>query len=588
MNAVAEKINPSRISLETPALQFRDSYVECIKDMIAADPKRGVGFQWHWLENFDLYLDSCRKQAAQTDVVDGRAPAITYWIVIDKKQAVGKFTLHPVITPRLQVLGGHFGYEIRPAFRRMGIAEAACALGLSELKRLGFKNVFSTCDEDNIGSKRVLEKNGGKQVDRYELPDWPKPVLKFEFDLADRDAVEPETSLQFNLRPASSSDFDFLRQLHRLTLKPYVEQVWGWDEAQQEKLLRDRFDPEKLKIIQQNGNDIGLLQVELKPEETFLGNILLLPDVQGRGLGGKIVESVIGQANQAGQPVTLTVLKPNPAKKLYERLGFIVTSEDEVRFFMKREREARNANYTEFSDPRLVALYETLNPLGEDSEFFCAQAAKLGAKTIIDLGCGTGILTCELAKRGHQMTGIEPAKAMLAIARAKPNANQIKWINGSFEQLPGLKADMVLMTSHVSQFFLEDSTWRAMLQAAHGALNAGGHLVFDVRCLANPPFKGWPTEENRRRFENTAAGPVQWWFKLLGVENKRVRYELHYFFERTNEKIMSVNELVFRSQDEVTKDLSDAGFALEATYGNWDSSPISPGSPEMLFVARSR
>ena len=68
-------------------------------------------------------------------------------------------------------------------------------------------------------------------------------------------------------------------------------------------------------------------------------------------------------------------------------------------------------NYTEFSDPRLVALYDTLNPFGDDSEFFCKQAEELSAKTIIDLGCGTGLLTVELAKRGHQMTGIKPSEA---------------------------------------------------------------------------------------------------------------------------------------------------------------------------------
>ena len=49
-------------------------------------------------------------------------------------------------------------------------------------------------------------------------------------------------------------------------------------------------------------------------------------------------------------------------------------------------------NDTEFSDPRLVVLYDTLNPFGDDSEFFCKQAEKLAAKTIIDLGCGTGLV----------------------------------------------------------------------------------------------------------------------------------------------------------------------------------------------------
>ena len=242
-------------------------------------------------------------------------------------------------------------------------------------------------------------------------------------------------------------------------------------------------------------------------------------------------------------------------------------------------------DYTEFSDPRLAALYDALNPFGGDSEFFCKQAEKLSAKTIIDLGCGTGLLTVELAKRGHQMTGIEPSEAMLAVARAKSYGDQVKWMQGSFEQMDGLQADMVLMTSHVAQFFLEDTEWRAMLQAAYKALNKGGHLVFDIRRLTNPPFPSFPTEDNRRKFENTAAGAVEWWFKLLSVENKRVRYELHYFFSRSGEKVVSVNELAFRSQDEITEALSSAGFEVKTIYGDWDGSPATPTSPEMVFVA---
>ena len=245
-------------------------------------------------------------------------------------------------------------------------------------------------------------------------------------------------------------------------------------------------------------------------------------------------------------------------------------------------------NYREFSDSRLVALYDTLNPFGDDSEFFCQLADKLSIKIIIDLGCGTGLLTCELAKRGHQMIGIEPSKAMLDVARSKPYAEQIKWIKGGFEQMDGLQADMVIMTSHVAQFFLEDKEWQEMLKAAHQVLKPGGYIVFDIRRLSSPPFKGWPTKDNPRNFGNTPVGPVEWWFRLLNVENKRVRYELHYFFVQSGEEVVSINELIFRSQNEITRALSDAGFTVEIVYGDWDSSLATPTSPEMIFLAKRK
>jgi len=138
----------------------------------------------------------------------------------------------------------------------------------------------------------------------------------------------------YSLRPATKTDFAFLQKLHKLTLKPYVEQIWGWNDLQQEKLLCDRFDPAKLQVIQIESEDVGVLQVEEKIEQIFLANILLLPEWQGKGLGSKIVLDIIVRAGNL--PVTLTVLKPNPAKSLYERLGFVTTNEDEVRYFMKR------------------------------------------------------------------------------------------------------------------------------------------------------------------------------------------------------------------------------------------------------------
>lgn len=179
----SKQIASSRIEIRQPSLEWRDSYVDSLKEMAAQDPARAVGIRWTLFENFEEYLNLCRKQGQLKQVTDGLSPAITYWIILDGRVAVGKLSLHPVITPRLEVLGGHFGYEIRPSYRRRGIAGIACNLGLKELKRLGLTRVFSTCDEDNIGSKRTLEKNGGKLIERYELSDWPKPILKFEFSL---------------------------------------------------------------------------------------------------------------------------------------------------------------------------------------------------------------------------------------------------------------------------------------------------------------------------------------------------------------------------------------------------------------------
>ena len=243
------------------------------------------------------------------------------------------------------------------------------------------------------------------------------------------------------------------------------------------------------------------------------------------------------------------------------------------------------AKSIQFSDPRLVIAYDALNALGDDSEFMCNLMASLKAKVIIDLGCGTGLLTCELAKQGYNMIGVEPAGAMLSVARSKPYADNVQWIEGGYEKFKDLQADMVLMTSHVAQFFIDDNEWQAMLMAAHKALGPGGHIVFDSRPPVFPPYQTWPTEKAPRRVTDPKLGPIDWWYKLLEIKDNRVRYQLCFHFINSNETVISTDELIFRSQEELTKSILDAGFKVEKIYGDWGSSLFNSVSPEMIFVA---
>lgn len=256
-----------------------------------------------------------------------------------------------------------------------------------------------------------------------------------------------------------------------------------------------------------------------------------------------------------------------------------------LKLVLRHNKRVEETTSKQFSDPRMVASYDALNALGDDSEFFCQLIAKLSTRTIIDLGCGTGLLTCELARRGYKMIGIEPSDAMLDIARCKPYGDQVQWIEGGYEKFKGLQADMVLMTSHVAQFFLDDNEWQAMLKVFYKALTPGGHIVFDSRTPIFPPYQTWPTEELPRRVESHAVGPIDWWYKLLEIKENRVRYQLYYHFINSDETVVSTDELIFRSREELTKSLEDAGFKVETVYGDWDGCLATPTSPEMIFLA---
>ena len=139
----------------------------------------------------------------------------------------------------------------------------------------------------------------------------------------------------WELRPATEADKEFLRELHRTTLREYVDQVFGWDDDEQRAFFDERWDPRPRQVIRVEGRDAGALHVEVRDDEVFLANIGLLPEYQSRGIGSCVIQSVLDDARARGLPVSLSVLRPNPARRLYERLGFAVVEESPERFTLR-------------------------------------------------------------------------------------------------------------------------------------------------------------------------------------------------------------------------------------------------------------
>jgi len=125
-----------------------------------------------------------------------------------------------------------------------------------------------------------------------------------------------------------------------------------------------------------------------------------------------------------------------------------------------------------YVDPRLVALCDSENPCGADTDFYLGLAAELDAHRILDLGCGTGLLTRDLATGGRQVVGVDPAPAMLAVARRHPGTARVRWVEGDARALGTAEADLLVMTGNVARVFLGDAEWRATRAAIHGAADA--------------------------------------------------------------------------------------------------------------------
>lgn len=135
-----------------------------------------------------------------------------------------------------------------------------------------------------------------------------------------------------------SADREWLWELKRATMRAYVTAVFGgWDDETQRQMFTAKFDPARLRIIQVEGCDAGLLEVEEQATHFFLARIEVLPALQGQGIGSAVIAAIIAEAQQKQKEVRLQVLRPNPAKALYERLGFKVTEETATHFRMRKE-----------------------------------------------------------------------------------------------------------------------------------------------------------------------------------------------------------------------------------------------------------
>jgi SAM-dependent methyltransferase len=237
----------------------------------------------------------------------------------------------------------------------------------------------------------------------------------------------------------------------------------------------------------------------------------------------------------------------------------------------------------DYLDPRLAVLYEADSTHGPDTEFMMSLATELDARTILDLGCGTGHLTRSLATDRRRVVGIDPSHAMLDVARNQPGAERVQWMIGDAGALGAPDADLVIMTGNVAQVFVEDAEWEEALRGIHAALRAGGYLAFGSR---NPEHRAWEQWNGTVRREESPVGAIDISMKVVDVEGGRVRVVGHVVFVAAGETLDASSEYRFRTVAELTDSLVHAGFHIEHTYGDWERGPISNASPEIVMVAR--
>lgn len=236
-----------------------------------------------------------------------------------------------------------------------------------------------------------------------------------------------------------------------------------------------------------------------------------------------------------------------------------------------------------FEHPRLVAIYDVLDPDCSDLDVYAAITSELGARHVLDLGCGTGTFALQLADCGLAVTGVDPAAGSLAVARAKPGAERVTWIHGEATTVPPLAADLATMTGNVAQAIIDPTEWDATLRGVHRALRPGGHLVFETRDPDDRAWREWNRAASYRITDIEGVGAVESWVDLTDVRGPLVSFKWTWVFAADAAVLTSDSTLRFRERDEVEAALFAHGYVVDDIR----DAPDRPGR-ELVFLARRR
>ncbi|WP_304502249.1 bifunctional 2-polyprenyl-6-hydroxyphenol methylase/3-demethylubiquinol 3-O-methyltransferase UbiG [Brachybacterium sp. FME24] len=215
-----------------------------------------------------------------------------------------------------------------------------------------------------------------------------------------------------------------------------------------------------------------------------------------------------------------------------------------------------------FADPRLAVCYDTFDGDRDDLDHYEAILGELDARTVVDVGCGTGALAVRLAAAGLTVTGVDPALASLDVARTKPAADQVRWIHGTAEDLPTLGADAAVMTGNVAQVFVTDDAWSATLRGIRGALREGGTFVVESRRPERRAWEEWQQEAEEQIWEVSGVGRVVGRPVRFEVDLPLVTFADEFTFA-DGTTVTSTSTLRFRSELELRTSLGAAGFRVE-------------------------
>jgi len=130
--------------------------------------------------NLDEYIQRTIDHSNAKNIPENLVPATTYWL-IDKNEFVAHINIRHKLNDKLKKIGGNIGYSVRPSAHKKGYGTNILKLALPKAKEIGLKKALITCDDGNIASEKIIERNGGKlkEISNFE----GKKIRRYWIDL---------------------------------------------------------------------------------------------------------------------------------------------------------------------------------------------------------------------------------------------------------------------------------------------------------------------------------------------------------------------------------------------------------------------
>lgn len=236
-----------------------------------------------------------------------------------------------------------------------------------------------------------------------------------------------------------------------------------------------------------------------------------------------------------------------------------------------------------YRDPELADFYDLENGWAPDTEY-CRSLAQ-DAASVLDLGCGTGLLAAGLGE-DRAVMGVDPAGAMLDVARRRPGGDKVTWVEADARTFRSdRRFDLIVMTGHAFQCLLTDDDQIALLRTIAHHLTPQGRFIFDSRNPAIREWEEWVPAESYRIIQHPRFGAVESWNDVAydgatGI----VTYRTFYKVPATGHTLSAPSRIRFTPQETIAAHIATAGLTADRWLGDWQGSPWHAGAKEIIPI----